>query len=214
MTVTEKFRSVVPRGGKSPLVAAVAIGIATSALTGEPPANPSVEAESVVGVVDSVGATRLGPAAEKAVVAREDNLAAEPSDAAGRTREPFRADARAIAGAMGGRRGLPGEAPGNSRPGRSGSTPVAGTSDQRGANPVSRAGSAGELVGFTHVDASGTQRITLVHTGKFWMAVYHIDGSGTIRLVSSRPIDADFSLQLNAASPLPDEIRQLGSGSR
>jgi hypothetical protein len=42
------------------------------------------------------------------------------------------------------------------------------------------------------------------------MAVYHIDRSGTIRLVSSRPIDADFSLQLNATSPLPDEIRQFG----
>jgi hypothetical protein len=66
------------------------------------------------------------------------------------------------------------------------------------------------MIGFSHSDGSGTQTITIVHTGKSWMAVYHIDRSGTIRLVSSRPIDADFSLQLNATSPLPEEIRQLG----
>lgn len=79
-----------------------------------------------------------------------------------------------------------------------------------GDSPFKRAGSAGEMIGFSHYDASGTQTITLVHTGKSWMAVYHIDRSGTIRLVSSRPIDADFSLQLNATSPLPKEIRQIG----
>lgn len=71
-------------------------------------------------------------------------------------------------------------------------------------------GAAGDMIGFSGSDASGTQTITLVHTGKSWMAVYHIDRSGQIRLVSSRPIDADFSLQLNATSPLPDEIRKLG----
>jgi len=73
-----------------------------------------------------------------------------------------------------------------------------------------RAGAAGEMIGFSHYDASGTQTITLVHAGKSWMAVYHVDRSGTIRLVSSRPIDADFSLQLNATSPLPEEIREIG----
>ena len=73
-----------------------------------------------------------------------------------------------------------------------------------------RVGAAGDMIGFSHSDGSGTQTITVVHTGKSWMAVYHIDRSGTIRLVSSRPIDADFSLQLNATSPLPEEIRQLG----
>jgi hypothetical protein len=71
-----------------------------------------------------------------------------------------------------------------------------------------------DMIGFSHVDGSGTQIITLVHTGKSWMAVYHVDRTGTIRLVSSRPIDADFSLQLNATSPLPDEIRSLGGKSR
>ena len=65
------------------------------------------------------------------------------------------------------------------------------------------------MIGFSHSDNSGTQTITLVHTGKAWMAVYHIDRSGKVRLVSSRPIDADFSLQLNATSPLPEEIREI-----
>ena len=79
-----------------------------------------------------------------------------------------------------------------------------------GDSPLKRAGAAGEMIGFSHYDASGTQTITLVHAGKSWMAVYHIDRSGSIRLVSSRPIDADFSLQLNATSPLPEEIREIG----
>ncbi|QDT08941.1 hypothetical protein [Planctomycetes bacterium K23_9] len=77
-------------------------------------------------------------------------------------------------------------------------------------SPIARVGAAGEMIGFTSSDGSGSQTITLVHTGKSWMAVYHIDSSGTIRLVSSRPIDADFALQLNATSPLPDDIREMG----
>jgi hypothetical protein len=77
-------------------------------------------------------------------------------------------------------------------------------------SPVARTAAAGEVIGFTSSDGQGSQTITLVHTGKSWMAVYHIDRSGTIQLVSSRPIDADFTLQLNATSPLPDDIREMG----
>ena len=88
--------------------------------------------------------------------------------------------------------------------------PGLGSSPRTGENPFERVGAAGEMIGFSHYDPSGTQTITLVHAGKSWMAVYHIDRSGTIRLVSSRPIDADFSLQLNATSPLPEEIREIG----
>jgi hypothetical protein len=75
---------------------------------------------------------------------------------------------------------------------------------------IPKVGASGDMIGFSHSDSSGTQTITLVHTRKSWMAVYHIDRSGTLRLVSSRPLDADFSLQLNATSPLPEEIRQIG----
>ncbi|MCH1438181.1 MAG: hypothetical protein L7W43_00890 [Rubripirellula sp.] len=82
-------------------------------------------------------------------------------------------------------------------------------SDLKLAETVARVGASGDMIGFSHSDSSGTQTITLVHTGKAWMAVYHIDRSGKVRLVSSRPIDADFSLQLNATSPLPDEIREI-----
>lgn len=88
--------------------------------------------------------------------------------------------------------------------------PASSSRPAAGESPFERVGAAGEMIGFSHYDASGTQTITLVHAGKSWMAVYHIDRSGTIRLVSSRPIDADFSLQLNATSPLPEEIREIG----
>ncbi|MCS7471098.1 hypothetical protein NZK35_30955 [Stieleria sp. ICT_E10.1] len=74
-----------------------------------------------------------------------------------------------------------------------------------------RVAAAGELIGFNGFDGSGSQTITLVHTGKMQIAVYHIDRSGQIRLVSSRPIDADFSLSLNLTKPLPGQIRLLGS---
>ncbi|MEL6110818.1 MAG: hypothetical protein AAFU85_32840, partial [Planctomycetota bacterium] len=71
-------------------------------------------------------------------------------------------------------------------------------------------GAAGELIGFSGISGSGSHTITLVHAGKMQMAVYHIDGTGKIRLVSSRPLDADFSVMLNATKPLPGEIRLLG----
>ncbi len=84
---------------------------------------------------------------------------------------------------------------------------LAGIADM---DALARVGAAGDMIGFSHSDGSGTQTITIVHAEKSWMAVYHIDRSGKIRLVSSRPIDADFSLQLNATSPLPEEIREIG----
>ena len=71
-------------------------------------------------------------------------------------------------------------------------------------------GSAGELIGFNGFDGSGSQTITLVHTGKMQIAVYHIDRSGQIHLRSSRPIDEDFSFSLNLTAPLPSQIRLLG----
>jgi len=73
---------------------------------------------------------------------------------------------------------------------------------------------SGDLIGFSHVDDQGTQVITLVNTQKHWMAVYHIGSSGEIRLASSRAIDADFTLQLNATSPTPEEIRRLNGQPR
>ncbi len=78
--------------------------------------------------------------------------------------------------------------------------------EARGGRDV--AGSAG-LIGFSHVDSEGTQVITIVDAEKRWMAVYHVNSEGMIRLASSREIAADFTLQLNATAPLPDQIRRL-----
>ena len=123
----------------------------------------------------------------------------------GTSQSPPATDAPAVPANPFGAGGLPAPAQAGS-PGPA----SAGASSER----ADRADAAGELLGFSHTNGSGTQTITLVHTGKSWMAVYHIDRSGQIRLVSSRPIEADFTLQLNATSPLPEEIRQLGGQGR
>ncbi|MEM0925833.1 MAG: hypothetical protein AAGJ83_07335 [Planctomycetota bacterium] len=81
--------------------------------------------------------------------------------------------------------------------------------DPAGVGP--RVGVSGELIGFAGHTASGSQTITLVHTGKMQIAVYHIDGSGQIHLVSSRPIDNDFSITLNPTEPLPGQIRPMAN---
>lgn len=129
MTVIERFRSVVPKGGKLPLVAAVAVGIATSALTGEPPGRPSAAADGAVGVQDGSGTLRVGPAGKSAAAAEEIGAAAESSVAAGRARELFGSDAQAVAGVMRGRLGSSGQvsesARGSSLPTRGESMPAA-----------------------------------------------------------------------------------------
>ena len=71
---------------------------------------------------------------------------------------------------------------------------------------------AGDTIGFSRELAGGSQAITLINASRRWMAVYHIDQAGQIRLVSSRPLDADFSFQFNATAPLPEEIRRLQGG--
>ena len=81
--------------------------------------------------------------------------------------------------------------------------------------PVSSSGqppqltTAGDMIGFSRELGDGVQAITLINASQRWMAVYHIDAAGQIRLASSRPLDADFTIQFNATSPLPDEIRRL-----
>jgi hypothetical protein len=68
---------------------------------------------------------------------------------------------------------------------------------------------AGDMIGFSRELGDGVQAITIINASQRWMAVYHIDTSGQIRLTSSRPLDADFTIQFNATSPLPEEIRRL-----
>ena len=71
---------------------------------------------------------------------------------------------------------------------------------------------AGDLIGFSREIVGGSQAITLINSSRRWMAVYHVDQAGQIRLISSRPLDADFSFQFNATAPLPEEIRRLQGG--
>jgi len=71
---------------------------------------------------------------------------------------------------------------------------------------------AGDMIGFSRELAGGSQAITLINASRRWMAVYHVDQAGQIRLVSSRPLEADFSFQFNATAPLPEEIQRLQGG--
>ncbi|MEM6978989.1 MAG: hypothetical protein AAF539_04920 [Planctomycetota bacterium] len=75
--------------------------------------------------------------------------------------------------------------------------------------PGRDAAGSGDLIGFSHQNDSGTQVISLIHTRKLWLAVYHVDSSGAIKLISSREIGPDFTLHFNEQDPLPAEIRQL-----
>jgi hypothetical protein len=68
---------------------------------------------------------------------------------------------------------------------------------------------AGDLIGFSRDLGDSVQAITIINASQRWMAVYHIDSGGQIRLTSSRPLDADFTIQFNASAPLPEEIRRL-----
>ncbi len=85
-----------------------------------------------------------------------------------------------------------------------------------GSGPAASAGgaaahlmTAGDMIGFSRDLGDGVQAITIINASQRWMAVYHIDTSGQIRLTSSRPLEADFTIQFNASSPLPEEIRRL-----
>ncbi len=68
---------------------------------------------------------------------------------------------------------------------------------------------AGDMIGFSRELGDGVQAITIINASRRWMAVYHIGTSGQIRLTSSRPLDADFTIQFNATEPLPEDIRRL-----
>lgn len=103
------------------------------------------------------------------------------------------------------------------RLGRSGAPPAAaglfglGKGGARAANgpAIPNLMTAGDMIGFSRDVGEGVQAITIINASRRWMAVYHLDNEGRIRLMSSRPLDADFTIQFNATSPLPEEIRRL-----
>ncbi len=71
------------------------------------------------------------------------------------------------------------------------------------------AAAAGDLITLTHQRLDGVAVITVIDAEKRWMAVYHLPGDGTIRLVSSRPIGPDLTLTLNATEPTPQRIERM-----
>lgn len=75
-----------------------------------------------------------------------------------------------------------------------------------GASPRANIAAANGMIVSNHTLADGTPMITVVNTRRMWLAVYHIERSGKPVLVGSRPMESDFELLLNAASPLPAEI--------
>jgi PPE-repeat protein len=79
--------------------------------------------------------------------------------------------------------------------------------------PAALAGGEGILM-FASATESGGQMITLVETRQRWIASYAVEPSGQIRLLSSRPLGQDFSVEFNAASPTPREIRTMMAPSR
>ncbi|WP_164101707.1 hypothetical protein [Candidatus Laterigemmans baculatus] len=65
------------------------------------------------------------------------------------------------------------------------------------------------MLGFASPDAAGGQMVTLIDSRHSWMAVYAVDAKGQIRLLSSRPLQQDFSVQYNVMDPTPAEIGRL-----
>lgn len=65
------------------------------------------------------------------------------------------------------------------------------------------------MMGFASPDAAGGQMVTLIDSRHSWMAVYAVDPKGQIRLLSSRPLQQDFSVQYNVMDPTPAEIGRL-----
>lgn len=65
------------------------------------------------------------------------------------------------------------------------------------------------MLGFASPDSGGGQVVTLVDARRGWMAVYAVDAQGEIRLLSSRPLQQDFSVQYNVTDPTPADIGRL-----
>jgi len=100
---------------------------------------------------------------------------------------------------------------GQAPPGRATSPGAAGGAFPPAAEALVASGAAGEMIGFAAPASRGGQLITLINTSQPWMAVYHVDGTGQIHLLSSRPISQDFAVEYNATVPLPKEMREIAN---
>ena len=89
---------------------------------------------------------------------------------------------------------------------RSDGTPTGGMPSRPAVTPMAVAEG---MLGFASSSAAGGQTVTLVDARRSWMAVYAVDDRGQIRLLSSRPLQEDFSVQFNVTDPTPAEIGRL-----
>lgn len=77
-----------------------------------------------------------------------------------------------------------------------------------GSDSVVASGAEGMLA-VASPNGAGGQMVTLVDTRKNCMAVYAVDAKGQIKLLSSRPISQDLSVQYNVTEPTPAAISRL-----
>lgn len=90
------------------------------------------------------------------------------------------------------------------------SQPAAPAASSQQASPrVTPMAVAEGMLGFASPDSGGGQVVTLVDARRSWMAVYAVDAKGEIRLLSSRPLQQDFSVQYNVTDPTPADIGRL-----
>ena len=77
---------------------------------------------------------------------------------------------------------------------------------------VTASASAEGVMAFAAPNGTGGQLITVIDARRSWMAVYSVDvGDQQIRMLSSRPLSQDFSVQYNVADPTPADIQRLQS---
>lgn len=70
--------------------------------------------------------------------------------------------------------------------------------------------SAEGMMAFATSGLPGGQTVTIIDAQQKWMAVYSVDVAGErIKLLSSRPLKQDLSIQYNVAEPTPADIQKL-----
>lgn len=66
------------------------------------------------------------------------------------------------------------------------------------------------MMAFATPGLPGGHTVTIIDAQQKWMAVYSVDVAGErIKLLSSRPLKQDLSIQYNVAEPTPADIQKL-----
>jgi hypothetical protein len=75
---------------------------------------------------------------------------------------------------------------------------------------VTASAAAEGMMAFASPDGDRGQLVTIIDAKRSWMAVYSVDAGGErIKLLSSRPLSQDFSVQYNVTDPTPVDIQRL-----